>query len=253
MRFSWLKLLLSLLILISAVGIGIVGFYTFTRLLEPIVGSISFIATVALFIYFVIILQRRSMRHSNPKFVWVLLSAFGILLVCAFAGVQPISSYKDQAFLAISSNIPVSNNSVRSTTTNNLGSSSNSLSWVNIPEGYYESDLSLANRTIEIHGLTLTMYSKSLTQTSDLARNITWPPKFPQLGIHTYEYKLHTGKQSNQEPSTPTNLDNSNLIYLRDIVSGYTIDIRFRYIPEYKIIVLVNEEDKDESFRLKAK
>lgn len=105
MRFSWTKLLISTLTIICLFGIGIVGYYTFTHTLQPIIGSICFIVTVALFVCCIVLLRRRSLRYSNPRFLWVFLSVLGILIVLTFAGVQPLSETKDRLFDSVSTNI----------------------------------------------------------------------------------------------------------------------------------------------------
>ncbi len=138
MKFSWIKLLISILIIICLFGIGIVGYYTFTHTLPPITGSICFIVAVALFICFVVLLRRHSLRYSNPRFLWVFLSVLGILLVCTFAGIQPLAEFKDRLFNSISTGIQQYSTSSSETTSQPLPTElSNIVKQPLIPYGKY--------------------------------------------------------------------------------------------------------------------
>ena len=94
-RFSWLKLLVNLLVVVSLIGVGITGYLAFTHQLTPIVGAISFIVIIGLFIWFITILRKPSMHYRTPSFILVFLSLAGITLIFTFAGVEPLSAYKD--------------------------------------------------------------------------------------------------------------------------------------------------------------
>lgn len=93
--FSWLKLLIILLVISSMVGAVIIGYLSFTHQLPPIVGAVSFIVIVGLFIWFITMLRKSSMHYHTPSFILVFLSLVGITLVFAFAGVEPLASYKN--------------------------------------------------------------------------------------------------------------------------------------------------------------
>lgn len=113
-RFSWLTLLVSLLVIASVIGAGIIGYRAFTHQLSPIVGAVSFIVIVGLFIWFITILRKPSMRHRKPSFMLVFWPLVGITLVCAFAGVEPLSAYKDNLFNSISNHLQDISSSIKS-------------------------------------------------------------------------------------------------------------------------------------------
>lgn len=250
-KFSWLKLLLIVLVIAFIISASIVGYYAFTHQMPAILGAVSFIMIVGLFIWLVIILRKPNMHYRKPSFALVFLSLVGILLVCTFAGIQPLSAYKDSLFNFISNRIRVTSSPVQSdNTSNNTMSETQNipvvLFWAKIPNGYYESDSHYFGRTFTINGTTLTMDCKIRTEpfgTPDLS--------WPQMGVHTYEYKLHSISSSLGLPTQPVPLDKANLIYLTDVVNGFTVDIPFKYMPEYNIIQLADETGGVESYRLK--
>jgi curved DNA-binding protein CbpA len=100
--FSWMKLLIGIMILASFIGTGITGFLTFTQRLTPIIGSVSFILAVVVFIVLITITRNQRYRWRRPGFGLVFLCAVGVYLVLTFSGVQPFVDYKDFAFNAIS-------------------------------------------------------------------------------------------------------------------------------------------------------
>jgi len=112
--FSWPKLFIILLVIASMVGAVIIGYLAFTHQLSPIVGAVSFIAIVALFIWLITVLRKSSMHYHTPSFILVFLVLIGIMLVCAFAGVEPLVGAKDKML-----SIYKSNQSVNSTITQN--------------------------------------------------------------------------------------------------------------------------------------
>ena len=104
--FSWAKLLINLLTIFSIIAIAIVGYHAFTHKIEPTAGTIGFIISVALFICLRKLNNSRSYKYRSPTFgvtFWILV---GIVLVATFAGVQPLSDYKDKAFTYIGNITP---------------------------------------------------------------------------------------------------------------------------------------------------
>ena len=114
-RFSWIKLFINLLVIASLIAAAIIGYRAFTHKLTPVVGSVIFLVSIGLFIWFVSILHRPSMRYRKPSFMLVFWSLAGITLVCTFAGVQPLSTYKDSLFNSISTSVQNIRNSAKST------------------------------------------------------------------------------------------------------------------------------------------
>ncbi len=97
------RLLLNLCIL-SLFGLLIwSGVKLFSQELSssPLFGSLIFLAEFVFFIWMCRVIARNSWRFPSMKLT--MSSLIGLFLVLAFAGVQPASSYKDQAFGSISS------------------------------------------------------------------------------------------------------------------------------------------------------
>lgn len=95
-RFSWVKLLLALALpacLVVAVWTGYVLF--FTHQTDPVLGTLVFLVGVGLSIYITYLLRSSRYRGKTPSFMLVFFSLTVIALVCAFAGIQPLASYKD--------------------------------------------------------------------------------------------------------------------------------------------------------------
>jgi hypothetical protein len=225
------------------------AYILFTHQINPVIGTILFLVEVGFWIWLVTVLRMPKYQYSKPGFWLVFGAVLGITLTGAFAGVQPLSAYKDSLFNSISnrisdiSNSIQSNNTVTGTGTQTITIAS---SWAEIPGGYYESDAHYLGRTITIKGTTLTMDCKIKTYPINLPT-----PNWPQMGVHTYEYKLHDIPSSVEPPTEPAPLDKANLIYLTDVVSGFTIDIPFKYMAEYNIIQLADETGDVEPYRLK--
>jgi len=90
-----LKLFLSLLVMAGFVDIIYRGYILFTHQISPVMGTILFLVEVGVWIWLVIVLRMPKYRYSKPGF-WIVFGAvLGIILVCAFAGIQPLSTYKD--------------------------------------------------------------------------------------------------------------------------------------------------------------
>src|SRR4030042_188618 len=87
-----LKLFLSLLVMAGFVDIIYRGYILFTHQISPVLGTILFLVEVGVWIWLVIVLRMPKYRYSKPRF-WIVFGAvLGIILVCAFAGIQPLST-----------------------------------------------------------------------------------------------------------------------------------------------------------------
>jgi hypothetical protein len=91
-----LKLFLSLLTIFGFVGIIYQGYILFTQQISPIIGTIIFLVGIGLWIWIVTILRISKYRYSQPRLWMVLVSLLIITLTCAFAGIEPLSTYKDE-------------------------------------------------------------------------------------------------------------------------------------------------------------
>jgi len=110
------------------------------------------------------------------------------------------------------------------------------LNWAVIPAGYYISDDHKTSRTLTVKGTTITMDCKSVS-----GFEVSWP----QLGTHTYEYKVQTVANL----SEPVSLNEANSINLTDVVNGNTYSLGFKYLSDYNIIMITDETGNYESFR----
>ena len=93
--FSWIKLLVNLLLIASIIGAVIICVATINQKLSPAVGGGSLVVTVGLFIWSVMLMSSPKLFYRKPNLALVLLSIIAITLVCAFAGIQPLATYKD--------------------------------------------------------------------------------------------------------------------------------------------------------------
>ncbi len=92
------KLFLSLLVIAGLVEIIRRGYELFTQHTEPLKNTIIFLIEVGGWIWIITVLRKRRYRYRNPKFKLILISIIAISSVCAFAGIEPLSSYKDNIF-----------------------------------------------------------------------------------------------------------------------------------------------------------
>lgn len=96
------KLFLSLLVIAGLVDIMRRGYTLFTHQTDPIKNTIILLVEVGLWFWIVAILRSRRYRYRKPKFKLVFIAVIAITLVCAFAGIEPLSSYKDNLFNSVS-------------------------------------------------------------------------------------------------------------------------------------------------------
>ena len=69
----------------------------FTRQIDPVLGSLLFVLEVGLLSWIIYMLRSSRYRWRTPSFNLVFFSILGIALVCAFAGIEPLASAKDEA------------------------------------------------------------------------------------------------------------------------------------------------------------
>ncbi len=210
-KYSWIKLLVALLLIASVIVAGIIGYRAFNHELPPIVGSVSFIVIVGLFIWFITILRKRSMRYRKPSFTLVFWSLLGITLVCTFAGVQPLSAYKDSLFDKAKTTFNSVNNGQN---TNQVTPSSKSIS-NKTPHGTYTATAMGIKQTITFSGDTITRYD-------DIGGK----------AILKYDYT----EPNSQLPAITAS--EAVAIWLQDITIGTWTLVPFKYIPDQDIVVL---------------
>jgi len=96
-RFSWIKLLLTLALpacLVAAAWMGYALF--FTHQVDPALGALVFVVEVGVSIWIIYLLRSSKYRWRTPSFKLVIFSLVGIVLVCAFAGIEPLATVKQK-------------------------------------------------------------------------------------------------------------------------------------------------------------
>jgi uncharacterized membrane protein YjgN (DUF898 family) len=95
-RFSWAKLFIALALCICLGILVWTGSMLFLKhQISPILGAVVFLAQIALFVWLIYLLRSSRYRWRTPSFIVVFFSLLLIIVVTAFAGVQPLSTYKD--------------------------------------------------------------------------------------------------------------------------------------------------------------
>ena len=87
-----------------------VGYRLFTRSfgIDPIIGVVIFIACAAGWILLIRLTQSRKYRWVRPSLQLTAFCVIAIVLVLSFAGVQPLSDYKDRVISEISARLSTS-------------------------------------------------------------------------------------------------------------------------------------------------
>lgn len=229
-KFSTAKLLLNLLVIACLVGINWTGYLLFiARQIDPVMGVIFFLGGVGILIWNILVLRSHHYRWKSPNFKLVFFPLLGIVLVLAFAGIQPLAGYKDTLITSVGKIMPSS--SLTSIQVDHL----------EIPNGTYISDSEpKAHRIVFSKDRTL-----STDSTYELRSIFQKTPGFPELGLRTYKYILMgyvpSKEMAGKFLSEVSSLDEVSQIELKDVVTGRTITLSCRYISEYKIIVLGGE------------
>jgi len=85
--------------LLSVFALGFViwsGYRLFTHQTTPVNGTLAFLTSFVFLIWINSLLRKRSYRYIKPSYKMVFGAVIGILLVFAFAGIEPFSIYKDR-------------------------------------------------------------------------------------------------------------------------------------------------------------
>ena len=95
-NFSAKKLLLDLLV-IACFGIaGWIGYRLFVlHTVSSLIGSVIFIASLGVSAWAISVLRGHKYRWNAPSFPLVFFCLLGLVLILAFAGLQPFAGYKD--------------------------------------------------------------------------------------------------------------------------------------------------------------
>ena len=91
------KLFMNLLVI---AGLGLVawtGYLLFSHQTDATSGTVTFLLEVGFLIWIISVLRSQKYKRIKPSFKLVFFSLLGIALVCAFAGIEPMSSVKDRA------------------------------------------------------------------------------------------------------------------------------------------------------------
>lgn len=91
------KLVLNLAILASFGMLIWYAYVLFTHRVDPLIGSILFIAGITAWVLLIKLLRSRY-KWTKPSFKLTTFSVIAIPLILTFAGVQPMTSYKDETF-----------------------------------------------------------------------------------------------------------------------------------------------------------
>jgi len=89
------KLLLNLAVLVAEVGLIWVAYNAFTHKFAPLVGALSVIGLIALLWFLIHLSRGRRFRYQRPGMIKTTLIVIALVVIFAFAGVQPLASYKD--------------------------------------------------------------------------------------------------------------------------------------------------------------
>jgi hypothetical protein len=95
---SIIKLLLCLLIITGLADIIHRGYRLFTHHTDPIINTVIFLVEIGIWFWVITVLRSRRYKYRKPKFKLILTVVIVITIVCAFAGIEPLSSYKDNVF-----------------------------------------------------------------------------------------------------------------------------------------------------------
>lgn len=98
MRKFFMSVAKFLLCLVVIVGLGVIartGYLLFTHQTAAVMGTIIFLAEVGFLIWIISLLRSPRYRWRRPSFKLVFWSLLAITFVCAFAGIEPLASYKD--------------------------------------------------------------------------------------------------------------------------------------------------------------
>jgi hypothetical protein len=96
------KLCLNLLILLGLGFLIVFGYRVFTQQIEPLKNAVILIMSMTAWILIIRLSRSRRFKWRKPSFKLTTFSVIAILLILSFAGVQPLSTYKDSLINSIS-------------------------------------------------------------------------------------------------------------------------------------------------------
>ena len=91
------KLLLNLAVLATEVSLIWVAYNAFTHKFTPLVGALAVIGLISLLWFLIRISRGRRFRYQRPGMIKTTLAVIALVAIFAFAGVQPMALYKDEA------------------------------------------------------------------------------------------------------------------------------------------------------------
>jgi len=91
------KLFLNLLVIAGLGLIAWTGYLLFTYQTNATSGTVMFLLEVGFLIWVISAVRSHRYRYTKPSFKLIFFSLLGIALVCAFAGIEPMSAVKDRA------------------------------------------------------------------------------------------------------------------------------------------------------------
>lgn len=94
----WLKLLLNIAIIAVEVLVIYSGYMLFTHKWEPIQGVLLFLGIIALLYFSLKMANRRGFHWHGPSLAKTTLVILAITVICTFAGVEPMATYKNSFF-----------------------------------------------------------------------------------------------------------------------------------------------------------
>jgi hypothetical protein len=110
------KLFLNLIIIALDILLIVVCVKAFTHQLAPIIGVVSVVGILTIIILLITKVQNRYFRYRRPGMFKTTLVVILIAIITAFAGCQPLASYKDKAIDYISDFITSANTNTNTTT-----------------------------------------------------------------------------------------------------------------------------------------
>ena len=95
------KLFLNLLVITGLALLLWTGYLLFTHQTDTTLGIVTFLLEVGFLIWIISVLRSPKYRRIKPSFKLVFLPLLGITVVCAFAGLEPLATYKDNCLYSV--------------------------------------------------------------------------------------------------------------------------------------------------------
>lgn len=95
-RFMKIRRLFLNLLVIAGLGLVVwTGYLLFTHQTDTPLGTVALLLEIGFLIWIISVLRSRKYKRIKPSFKLVFFSLLGITLICAFAGIEPLNTYKD--------------------------------------------------------------------------------------------------------------------------------------------------------------